>query len=226
MGSISIIIPIINEYHTLIKRKKRFQSLRDLGCELIFIDGGSCDQSCDWLKNHGYILTHAVCQRAAQMNKGASISHGEYLLFLHADTELPCDFAIEWILKREAQWGFFKVALSPPIFLSKLIASGINLRARLTHVATGDQCLFIQKTLFESVGGYPSIALMEDVELSRTLKRICSPLILSQMVTTSSRRWKKHGVIYTACLMWGLQILYKLGVNPTHLHRIYYGKKL
>ena len=98
----------------------------------------------------------------------------------------------------------------------------MNVRSRLTGIATGDQGIFVRREQFEQVGGYPPIALMEDIALSRSLKRHSRPVCLHQPLITSSRRWERDGIARTILLMWRLRLAYFLGVDPERLARIYY----
>ena len=97
----------------------------------------------------------------------------------------------------------------------------MNLRSRLTGIATGDQLVFISRKLFREVDGFPEIALMEDIAMSQKLKKISSPMCLRQKVLTSSRRWEKHGIINTILKMWWLRLSYFMGVDPVRLARQY-----
>jgi len=221
---LSIIIPTLNESHLIHETLGRLQPFRSRGHEVILVDGGSSDRTPELARPSVDICTSAPCGRARQMNAGAALAHGHMLLFLHADTWLP-DTAESDIVGSlsggESQWGRFDVYLSPSDWRLDLVARAMNIRSRLTGIATGDQAIFVEHGLFERVGGFPDIPLMEDVGLSRRLKHCCPPVCLERHVTTSSRRWVERGVLRTVFLMWSLRLGYALGVDPTRLHRAY-----
>lgn len=220
---ISIIIPVLNESEHLEEMLKRIQKFSEHGHETIIVDGGSTDNTVDIAKKYTECVVASKKGRALQMNSGADIATGEALLFLHADTILPTD-ACELInanLGAETQWGRFDVRLSGSWIIFRVIEYFINWRSRMTSIATGDQAIFLTRDLFDKVGGFPEIPLMEDVALSRLLKRESKPACLKSTVVTSSRRWEKHGVIKTVFLMWRLRFLYFIGVSPTRLSKRY-----
>lgn len=225
---ISIILPVLNEVHSLRAHLPLLQAARDAGHEVIVVDGGSRD---DGPVVASVMVDRVVtCEpgRARQMNAGAALATGDVLLFLHIDTLLPPDaitllqahFAHEHV-----RWGRFDVRLTGNQPAFRLIETMINLRSRVSGVATGDQALFIRKTLFREIGGFPSVPLMEDVAITKRLRRVASPLCLRERVTTSSRRWEAHGIARTVGLMWWLRLLYALGVSPAKLHGMYIKKK-
>jgi len=161
--------------------------------------------------------------RALQMNRGAANATGEVYLFLHADTILP-DNALKLISScrhNKNYWGRFDIRLSSDRIIYRLIEYLVNLRSRLTSIATGDQAIFIEAETFKSVGGFPEIVLMEDVAISRLLKRELKPVCLTDKVITSSRRWETKGVLATVLLMWKLRLYYFFGVSPERLSRLY-----
>ena len=218
---ISIIIPVLND------EKNLSQLLNHLSCnddvEIIVVDGGSHDNSLFIAQEQAATVMVSKAGRAIQMNSGAQIATGDVFLFLHADTLLP-DSALSSIVSRCTEhdcWGRFDVHLSNDKFIYRVIERFINLRSRLTSVATGDQAIFIKKDLFDRVGGYPEIALMEDVAFCKLLKKHSKPHCLKDSVVTSSRRWESNGVIKTILLMWKLRLYYFLGVSPNKLNKMY-----
>ena len=160
--------------------------------------------------------------RALQMNAGAGQCTGEVLLFLHCDTRLPA--AVEEIhrcIARGRAWGWFDLRLDGRGAVYRLLERMINLRARACRIATGDQGMFVERRVFAKVGGFAEISLMEDVELSRRLKKIGPPAVIPRPVLTSARRWRQDGVLRTVLLMWKLRFLYWLGGNPERLAASY-----
>lgn len=225
MARISIIIPVLNEAETLGECLRDLQALRAQRCELIVADGGSRDRSAVLAAPLADRVVLAPKGRALQMNAGAEQAGGSILWFLHADSRPPPDAAR---LIREAMavsgvgWGRFDVGLSGRRPSLRIVETMMNLRSRLSGIATGDQGIFVRRALFERIGGYPSIALMEDIALSRLLKRHGRPVCLRQRLQTSSRRWERDGVWRTILLMWRLRLAYFFGADPARLARMYY----
>jgi rSAM/selenodomain-associated transferase 2 len=158
------------------------------------------------------------------MNAGAAQASGNVLMFLHADTRLPPEaerLVLDGLARSGRAWGRFDVAIEGRPRMLKLIASAMNLRSRVTGIATGDQAVFVTREAFDAVGGFPEIPLMEDIALSRALKRVSRPLCLRERAITSGRRWETHGVWHTTLLMWQLRLLYFLGADPAALARRY-----
>ena len=216
---VSIVIPALNEADMI------GATLADLGeldreqIEIIVVDGGSTDRTVSIANLAADQVLASPGGRAIQMNRGAYQAEGDYLLFLHADTRIPADLLD--ILSRnfasQCVWGRFDVSLSGSDRLFRVIEFLINLRSRVSGIATGDQGIFVRRSIFCKLGGYPEIPLMEDIALSRKLRAIARPLCLRQRLVTSSRRWEQRGVIRTILLMWGLRFLFFVGVNPSIL---------
>jgi rSAM/selenodomain-associated transferase 2 len=219
---LSIIIPVLNEEAGLSRLNSHLQAIRNQGHEVIIVDGGSRDNT---LALAYELADHVIVSkvgRAVQMNNGAAIANGDVFVFLHADTFLPDD-AVQIICTAMTGncWGRFNVRLSSKRFVFRIIERFINLRSCLTSIVTGDQAMFIERSLFESVAGFPEIALMEDVEMSRRLKKTGRPICIKQKATTSSRRWENKGVVATVLLMWKLRLYYFFGMSPDKLNRLY-----
>jgi rSAM/selenodomain-associated transferase 2 len=221
---LSIIIPALNEARSLQAHLPLLQPARAAGHELILVDGGSTDEGPALAAPLVDKLVRSPAGRAAQMNAGAAQASGDVLLFLHVDTRLP-EGAIALLQQAFAQpgvqWGRFDVRLSGSHPAFRLIEFMINLRSRVSGVATGDQGLFLRAGLFHAIGGFPALPLMEDVAITKTLRRLARPLCLRERVTTSSRRWEHHGIVRTVLLMWWLRLLYVLGVSPARLRDMY-----
>lgn len=225
MSRLSIIIPVLNEAASIAGVLRAVNMLQRDGDEVIVVDGGSDDDTATLVAAFpDVLLLQAPRGRAAQMNAGARLASGEVLWFLHADTVPPPGAAnalLAALANTGRDWGHFDVQLADARGLLRVVAPLMNRRARLTGIATGDQGLFVRRTIFEAVGGFPLIELMEDVALSRRLKRCGPPACVADTLRTSSRRWQTRGVLRTILLMWSLRLAYALGVAPARLARWY-----
>ncbi len=193
------------------------------------MDGGSDDATTQVAARFSRVrLLTSPRGRARQMNAGAHASRGDVLLFLHADTWLP-DGALGAVTTAledsRVVGGRFDIRFDSPRAVFRMIAFFMNLRSRMSGISTGDQAIFVRRQVFEAMGGYPDMPLMEDVELSRRLKRRGRLAALPCRVTTSSRKWEREGALRTMALMWALRFLYMAGVPPARLHRWYYGRE-
>jgi len=220
--TVAVVMPVLNEAGTL---SAALEHLRQQAPdEIIIVDGGSNDTTCDIVRNHPQIrLLNTARGRAAQMNAGGAAVDSDILLFLHADTRLPPDAigSIRAAVRAGHLWGRFDVRLDNPKPIYRVIEWLMNQRSAITGVATGDQAIFVRRDIFRELGGYPAIALMEDIALSARLKRIMAPARLRTAVTTSARRWERYGVIRTVARMWWLRLCYWFGVSPARLARWY-----
>ena len=227
--TLSIIIPCLNEAAGIVYMLESLQSLRARGAEVIVADGGSSDDTAVLAAPLADRVVHAPRGRAAQMNAGAAFARAEILLFLHADCVLPPDadqLIVMGLTGGAHQWGRFDVALDGVHPLLRVVAFTMNLRSRLTGIATGDQGIFITRALFARLGGFPALPLMEDIALSRLAKRAGAPLCLCERIVTSARRWERQGVLRTIVLMWQLRLAYFLGADPARLALRYHASQL
>ncbi|MDN5872443.1 MAG: TIGR04283 family arsenosugar biosynthesis glycosyltransferase [Nitrococcus sp.] len=220
---ISIIIPALDEAATIAATLRELQPLRKRGHEVIVVDGGSRDDTRCVAAGFADQVLVAPRGRARQMNAGAVNATGAVLWFLHADTLIPADAAdqINDAWARGHHWGRFNVRFPGRAPLLRAVAWAMNRRSCLSGIVTGDQGLFVDRALFERLGGYPDQPLMEDVALSRRLKRGGRPACLPGPLITSARRWERHGIWATITLMWYLRLAYFLGADPRALHRLY-----
>lgn len=219
--ALSIVMPVLDEAHGIEAALHALASLRARGVEVIVVDGGSRDATMNLARPHADHVVSAPRGRASQMNAGAAAAKGSALLFLHADTRLPTN-ADRLVLEALAHraWGRFDVRFDAGGMFA-VIALMMNLRSRWTGIATGDQALFMTREAFTRAGGFPAIALMEDIALSARLKRIGRPAALRARVTTAARRWQKHGTLRIVLLMWRLRLAYFLGSDPAKLAQRY-----
>jgi rSAM/selenodomain-associated transferase 2 len=221
--NLSIIIPVLDEAAGIEAALTALAPYRTRGCELIVVDGGSRDGTPVLASPLADRVLTAPRGRAAQMNAGAAVARGNVLLFLHADTKLPAnaDALLRDGLAHSGRiWGRFDVRFDHDGIMP-LIAAMMNLRSRLTGITTGDQAIFVTRTAFDAIGGFPAQPLMEDIALSSRIRRISRPANIRACVTTSARRWQKQGVLRTVFLMWRLRLAYFLGADPAHLARQY-----
>ena len=214
---LTLVVPVLNEAACIREALTALAPLRTRGHEVIVVDGGSTDDTVGLAAPLCDQVVRAPRGRALQMNAGARVASGDTLVFLHADTRLPAH-ADDEIARADAIWGRFDVRIASPRPLLRLVARAMNLRSRLSGIATGDQAIFVRREAFP---GFPEIPLMEDIAFSRRMKRRGRPACLRACVTTSARRWEARGVVRTILLMWRLRLLYALGMTPQRLAREY-----
>ena len=223
---ISVVIPVLDEADGIARSLLPLQALRGHDIEVIVVDGGSRDRT-----RHA---AHSLCDRfldaprgrARQMNAGTRAASGHVLLFLHADTRLPSGWSRmvrDALEDRGHEWGRFDVRLDGTHPMLRVVERAMNLRSRLSGMATGDQAIFVTSAAFQAAGGFPDIALMEDIALSRALRARSPPICLRAAVVTSSRRWERNGIARTIVLMWRLRLEYAFGADPEKLARLYRG---
>jgi rSAM/selenodomain-associated transferase 2 len=224
MPTLSIIVPVLDEAAMIADALAALGPCRARGVEIIVVDGGSRDATVEAAGPLADRVMTAPRGRGSQMNAGAAAAQGGVLLFLHADTRLPpeADRLIVRALEQSNRvWGRFDVTIAGRSPFLRIVAAMMNLRSRLTGIATGDQAMFMTREAFARAGGFPDIALMEDIVLSRRLKRISRPACLAARATTSGRRWDRDGVLRTVVAMWRLRLAFFLGAEPARLARQY-----
>ena len=219
---LSIIIPVLDEERAI---GAAVEDLRRIDpYEIIVVDGGSTDRTAEIVRDGPARLVTASRGRAAQMNEGARHATGELLLFLHADTALPATARLDLegcMADPACVGGRFDIRLDSARPLLRVVGRMISLRSRLTRVATGDQAIFVRRAVFERLGGFPEMPIMEDVAFCRVLKKQGRIACLRSRVVSSARRWEQHGPVRTILLMWALKLLYLAGVQPATLKRLY-----
>ncbi len=220
---LSIIVPALNEAAGIVSMLSALAPLRARGAEVIVVDGGSQDGTAELADSQADRVVAALRGRARQMNAGAALARAPVLLFLHADTRLPegADRSIQTAVAGGASWGRFDVRIDGRARMLRVVAFMMNLRSRLSGIATGDQAIFVTRLAFQRAGGFPDQPLMEDIELSRRLCKLAAPACLPDTVVTSGRRWERHGVWRTIFLMWWLRWRYWRGASPQALAEAY-----
>lgn len=223
---IAIVVPVFNEALVLPRLLSQLSALQQAAVpaiDIIFADGGSVDSSVALIQNAGFRAIIAPKGRAWQMNAGAMQTESDILLFLHADTQLPTHAmqAIADNLKNRICWGRFDVRIAGKLWMLSVVARMMNLRSRLSGIATGDQAIFMTRAAYQTIGGFPEQALMEDIEASRRLRQLSRPACIASPVITSGRRWETRGVWATIFLMWRLRWAYWRGQSAQELAKLY-----
>tara|TARA_Y100001935_G_scaffold223408_1_gene198827 strand:+ start:62965 stop:63642 length:678 start_codon:yes stop_codon:yes gene_type:complete len=221
--SVSIIIPSLNEDALIDNLLNQLQLIRSGYVEIVVCDGGSIDNTSSKAKKLCDRFLVGQQGRAAQMNLGAQNSENDWLWFLHVDStllETPNNF-IETLTTNNMSWGFFQIRLNNPKWYFRIIEWFINKRSIVSKIGTGDQGIFIHRQLFDKIGGYADISLMEDVEICKRLKTIQPPIIPNKIIQTSARRWEQKGILQTIFLMWALRLGFFLNISPEKLAKFY-----
>ncbi len=223
---ISIVIPTYNESREIGTTLTRLYENISPADEVIVVDGFSVDNTKEIVSSFPQVkLLTSQKGRAIQMNLGAKLARNKYILFLHADTvvnEISISKLKNEISSNGAEWGWFSIKLNSPRLIFRFIEAGANLRASLTRTPLGDHGIFVRKDIFDRVGGFPEIQLMEDIEFVKKIKIISKKGIkIKAQVQTSVRRFEKTGVLKTFVMMWILRILYYLGASSEQLAKYY-----
>jgi len=220
---LSVIIPVLDEAAGIQTMLQSLQTLRTRGHEIIVVDGGSRDNTVALAEQLADRVECGARGRARQMNTGARLARGEILWFLHGDSRVDAsaDLRIQQAVSAGAAWGRFDIRLSGDRWLLRIVETMMNWRSRFSGIATGDQGIFVSRVLFEQIGGFTEIPLMEDIDLSKRLKKYGDPACLRQPLVTSSRRWERDGILHTIALMWYLRLAYFLGVPAERLAAYY-----
>lgn len=224
MTTLTIVIPTLNEASCIESALRALAPLRARSHEVIVVDGGSEDSTAALALPLADKVLSASRGRAIQMNIGAREARGEVVLFLHADTRLPVDadrLVLNGLAASHLVWGRFDVRIAGRHRMLRIVGWAMNLRSRLTATCTGDQAIFVSREVLTRLGGYPPVALMEDVALSKLLRRASRPLCVRALATTSGRRWEARGVWRTMFLMWWLRLRYFFGTSPARLVQMY-----
>ncbi|MCY7305642.1 MAG: TIGR04283 family arsenosugar biosynthesis glycosyltransferase [Rhodoferax sp.] len=221
--ALSIVMPVLNEAPALAAALAPLQAFRQRGVRVVVVDGGSEDGTLAVAQAFCDLALSAPRGRASQLNAGAAACPAAAFLFLHADTRLPAnaDVLVHNALHNGRAWGRFDVCIDSHRPLLSVVSRAMNMRSRWSGIATGDQAIFVAREAFAAVGGFADIALMEDIAMSRALKRVGPPACLREVVYTSARRWERHGILRTIFLMWRLRARFFFGASPDELAREY-----
>ena len=218
---VSVVVPTLNDAGPLGQLLGQISASDDF--EIVVIDGGSEDDPRGTCEEHGVVFARCRPNRARQMRRGAKLARGTLIWFLHADASVePALLDALREAAGSAVWGRFDVRLSSDSPVFGMIAWLMNQRSRLTGICTGDQGIFVSRRLLDAVGGMPDQPLMEDIELSKRLRRLRKPKRLRELLVASSRRWERDGVVRTMLLMWSIRLRYFFGTRPEDLHARYY----
>ncbi|HUY84164.1 MAG TPA: TIGR04283 family arsenosugar biosynthesis glycosyltransferase [Steroidobacteraceae bacterium] len=227
MKTLSVIVPMLNEERAIARTLDAIAAGAPGAAvlvEVVVVDGGSSDRSRDEARPRCARLLVAPRGLARQMNAGAAAARGDALVFVHADTLVPPSFAgdIAAALADPAVvGGRFDLRLDDGAPMLRLIGWLISARSRLSRTGTGDQAIFVRRAVFDRLGGYRDLAVCEDLDLARRLKRAGRVACLRSQVTTSARRWRERGVLATTMRMWFIRAAFLLGVSPTWLAHLY-----
>ena len=217
--NLSVVIPALNAGRTLGACLERVKG----AAEIIVVDGGSGDETCTIAAAHGARLISAPRGRGVQLRAGGEAAQGDWLLFFHADTLLGegwCDAAERHVAHFPSSAACFRFRLDSPAWQARLVERGVGLRASFLGLPYGDQGLLIPRTLYEAIGGYAPLPLMEDVDLVRRLGR--SRLrILDADAVTSTERWERDGWLRRSARNLICLGLYGAGVSPERIARLY-----
>jgi rSAM/selenodomain-associated transferase 2 len=215
---ISIIIPTLNEAENIKEAIATTQP--GINIEVIVVDGGSDDDTVAIAQSLGVKVISSSPGRGVQMNAGAVAATGDILLFLHADTRLPIGFdeMVRTALQQPGNVaGAFNLRIDASLLSLRWVELGVNLRSHFYQMPYGDQAIFLTKAVFQQIGGFPELPIMEDFELIRRLKRIGRIVTIPTPVVTSARRWLQKGVFKTTLLNQIVIIAYLLGVSPERI---------
>lgn len=221
-------MPVRNEDPSTLAKLTNLVNLEGIA-EVVVVNCSDRHSTTDKLKelqskfNSFRVINSEIAGRAYQMNQGGALASGSILWFIHADTSVP-ESSAEYILESistEKPWGRFDIRFDNPSAGMKLVAYAINLRSGLTGVCSGDQAIFLLRSQFHKMGGFPDIPLLEDIALTKKLRREAQAIRIRTPVTTSARRWETRGFLRTITLMWLIRFLFWVGVSPGTLARLY-----
>jgi rSAM/selenodomain-associated transferase 2 len=221
---ISVIVPVYNEAALLTNKIEYFRQLAEYA-ELIFVDGNSADKTVEILQQHHFtVLKSTLTSRGAQLSLGAKRAKHDILLFHHFDSVLP-NKALELIddSLRFKNWGRFNIKINDPARIFRIIETMMNWRSEITSIATGDQAIFAKRDIYKkNVTQLETLPIMEDIYLSKQLKKSGKPIAIKDAVLTSSRYWRKNGILKSIIMMWMFRLLNYFGASPKMIYKYYY----
>jgi len=226
MKSISIVIPVLDDAPALSRLLDDLDAIGAIDAERIVVDGGSADGSYALAQRRADVALRSQRGRARQLIAGIAAAQGTWIWMLHADSRVN---AAAWralndaVAQAGAAWGRFDVHLDDDRPVFRVIERMMNLRSRWSGICTGDQGIFVRRDVLELIDGLPDQPLMEDIELTKRLRRYAKPVCLAVRLRASARRWQQRGVVSTIALMWRLRLQYFFGASPDALERVYYG---
>lgn len=193
--------------------------------EIIVVDSGRA-RSPPEINQKVQLIASERMGRGAQIALGAHQTNRSWIWVLHADARVTAA-NVEALARAiaRARWGRFDVRLSGSRPTYRVVEWMMNVRSALTGICTGDQGMFVQRSLLQEIGGIPDQPLMEDIELSKRLRRIEKPFRIRSQLKTSVRKWEREGVFATIVRMWSLRLRYFLGTHPSVLYQDYYGRE-
>ena len=220
--ALSVVVPVLDDAPAL---RSLLDALKGGNLEVIVVDGGSRDGSAEAAEQAGARVVHSPASRGLQLDRGYRAASGDWIWMLHADATLSSANLAEAAELTAAKpgWGCFDVRLDGEPVLT-LVAWLMNRRSALTGICTGDQGLFAHRQLLDAIGGVPRQPLMEDIELSKRLRRLAKPMRAKTPLGASGRRWQRDGAVRTIAAMWWLRARYALGASAEGLYRQYYGR--
>ena len=223
MVRVSVVVPTLNEARALPALLKQLQAWQQPGDEILVVDGGSNDGTAALAQESCANVLRVNAGRSNQLNAGGHHARGDVIWFVHADSDIKHVSRTDIVSAIESgtQWGWCTVAIDDPALWFRVIERGMRWRSKLTRVATGDQGVFVQRGLFEQLGGFNPIELMEDVDFAKRARAIARPAVIAGTIATSARRWRRHGIMKTILLMWSLRLGWWLGVPTARLARAY-----
>lgn len=226
MATISIIIPTLNEAKNIKDALANTQPSTNI--EVIVVDGGSKDNTVEIAQSLGVKVISSPPGRAWQMNAGVLVANGDILLFLHADTRLPREFDVmirTALQQPKVVAGAFTLRIDASLWGLRWVEWGVKWRSHFWQMPYGDQAIFLTKEIFQQIGNFPELPIMEDFELIKRLKTLGKITIIPAPVTTSARRWLQKGIFQTTLLNQIVIIAYLLGVSPKRIRSWYRQEK-
>lgn len=218
---ISVIIPTLNETENISRLIKSLKGIPEL--EIIVSDGGSTDGTIQQIRQSRVVDVQSMPGRGVQLNVGVQAASGDILFFLHADSQLAVSAIaqIRQAVSRGAQWGCCRLKFDEEAWFFRILAKTSDWRARYLSMCYGDQGIYCTRTFFDSVGGFQDWSFLEDLEFSQRARRRAKACVLKDQISTSTRRFRTHGLWRTFWKMQGVKVLFVLGFSLSYIDRFY-----